>query len=121
MLEISQYRIKGAEIKLERDGHLIVGFSSQVIVNEQLISLREIKENFFLAFYNCDLSKCDLKLLFQTFITHVGIFHASFGDADLIKLCESNNLLLVKLHDTLVTQTCINEIKEKKPHLQIFN
>lgn len=119
MQEVIRYKIKGAEIKLEHNGGLIVGFSSQTVVDEQLIALREIKENYFLAFYNCDLSKCNLKLLVHTGITQVGIFHASFGNTDLIKLCESENLYLIKLHDTLVTQNCINEIKAKNTRLKI--
>ncbi len=121
MLEVIEYKIKGAEIKLERNGNLIVGFSSQTIVDEQLIALREIKKNYFLAFYNCDLSKCNLKLLIQPGITQIGIFHALFSNADLRELCESENLHLIKLHDTRVTQSCINEIMEKTPRLKIFS
>jgi hypothetical protein len=120
MQEVIRYKINGAEIKLAHNGGLIVGFSSQIIIDEQLMALRDIKENYFLAFYNCDLSQCNLKLLVHMGVTQIDIFHASFNDADLMALCESDSLCLVKLHDTRVTQSCINKINEKNPKIKIF-
>lgn len=120
MQNVGQYRIKGAEIKREKNGGLIVGFSSQVIVDEQLMGLRNIKEKYFLAFYSCDFSKCNLNILVQLGVSEMGIFHSSFGDADLVALSQSKALELVKLHDTLVTQACIDEIKKQRPSLRIL-
>jgi|GEM_PF-2213328 len=119
MEDVIRYKIKGAEIKFERNGGLIVGFSSQTIADEQLIALRDIKEKYFLAFHCCDFSRCNLEILVQLEIAHIGIFHGSFGNAELIELSQSENLELIKLHDTFVSQSCISEIKIKKPNLEI--
>jgi len=120
MQEVRQYHIKGAEIKREKSGHLIVGFSSQVMADEQLIALKDIEEKFFLAFYGCDLSRRNLEILVQLGVLELGVFHSSFSDADLTVLSQSNTLEHVKLHDTLVTQACIDEIKKQRPQLRIF-
>lgn len=115
-----QYHIKGAEIKREKKGRLIVGFSSQVIADQQLIALKNIKEKFFLAFYGCDLSRSSLEILVQLGVSELGVFHSLFSDADLVVLSQSQALELVKIHDTLVTQACIEEIQKQRPKLRIF-
>lgn len=120
MQEVLQYKIKGAEIKREKNGYLIVGFSSQLITNEQLMALQSINEKFFLAFYGCALSRSNLEILVLLGVSEVGIFHSSFCDADLVFISQSKALGLVKLHDTLVTQACIDEVRNQKPQLRIF-
>jgi hypothetical protein len=120
MREISQYKIKGAEVKRAKNGCLIVGFSSKFILDEQLLELKNINERFFLVFYGSNLSSSNLNILLSLDVAEVGVFHSSFCDADLVKLSQSMSLELVKLHDTLVTQSCIDEIKRLKPELKIF-
>lgn len=120
MLEVQQYQIKGAEIKREKNGHLIVGFSSRSVADEQLKELQKIEQKFFLAFYGCALSRSNLEILVRLGVSEVGIFHSTFCDADLVFISQSKALGLVKLHDTLVTQACIDEVRKQRPQLYIF-
>lgn len=121
MQEVKRYQIRGAEIKREKNGHLIIGFSSRIVADEQLEGLKNMGEKFFLAFYGCNLSKSNLETLVQIGVSELGIFHSSFADADLVLLSQSQSLEHLKLHDTAVTQACINEIQKQRPQLRIFN
>lgn len=121
MEDVIRYEIKGAEIKRERNGGLIIGFSYQTIFDEQLLALKDVEEKYFLAFYCCNLSRCNLEILVQLTITQIGIFHASFSNTELIILSQSETLELIKLHDTIVSPSCISEINLKKPHLKIVS
>lgn len=119
MQKVDQHQIEGAEIKREDGGTLIVGFSSQKIRNEQLASLKAVKEDYFLAFYGCDFSKCNLALLAQIDVKQIGVFYSKFDDKDLNKIANSRSLELLKLHDTKVTPDFIKNMQELHPHLKI--
>jgi hypothetical protein len=117
MQEVDMYQIDNAEIKREKYGLLIIGFYSQKITDNQLTSLLDIKEEYFLAFYSCDFSLCELEILVRTGTKKIGIFHSLFGDNELKVLSCSPTLELITLHDTKVTDSCIAEVSKKNPNL----
>ncbi|MBC6906675.1 hypothetical protein DWB84_14575 [Saccharophagus sp. K07] len=120
MQEVSEYKINGAEIKRAKNGLLILVFSSKTISDAQLNELKEIKEDFFLVFYGCNLSRSNIDVLICLGVMEIGIFHSSFCDADFIVLVQSKNLRYVKLHDTSVTLACVEEIKRLRLDLKVF-
>lgn len=119
MKEVNLYQIEKAEIKREKNGCLIVGFSSQRICNDQLIALNSVSESFFLGFYSCDFSVCDLREISSTNIKNIGVFHSSFGDDEIKILSDLDSLESIKLHDTNVTSRCIFELRQVNNKLLI--
>lgn len=119
MQKVNLYKVHGAEIKREKSGLLIVGFSSQSILDSQLIELNSIKENFFLGFYCCSFYDCDLGNLKSERVESIGIFHSTFGDEELKILSRLSNIYLIKLVDTNVTAECIFEIKQANGKIKI--
>lgn len=111
MQRVDSYHIDGAEIKREKNGYLIIGFSSQKITDSQIVALEGINEDFFLAFYNCAFSEKTIDFLANSKARSVGIFHSSFGDHELKQLSQSESLESLKLYDTKVTAECIFEIR----------
>ena len=119
MQKVNLYKVHGAEIKREKSGLLIVGFSSQSILDSQLIELNSIKENFFLGFYCCSFYDCDLGNLKSERVESIGIFHSTFGDEELKILSRLSNIYLIKLVDTNVTAECIFKIKQANGKIKI--
>lgn len=119
MQKVNLYKVHGAEIKREKSGGLIVAFSSQSILDSQLIGLSSIKENFFLGFYCCKFHDCDLSNLKSERIEGIGVFHSAFGDKELKILSHLSNVNLIKLVDTSVTYECISEIRRANGKIKI--
>ena len=119
MQKVNLYKVHGAEMKREKAGGLIVGFSSQNILDSQLIELNSIKENFFLGFFSCSFYDCDLNSLKSERVEGSGIFHSAFGDKELKILSHLSNINLIKLVDTSVTAECISEIKQANEKIKI--
>jgi hypothetical protein len=119
MQKVNLYKVHGAEIKREKSGGLIVGFSSQSILDSQLVELSSIKENFFLGFYCCSFYDCDLSSLKSDRVESIGIFHSAFGDKELRVLSHLSNINLIKLVDTSVTSKCISEIRQANGKIKI--
>jgi hypothetical protein len=119
MQKVDLYSVQGAEIKREKSGGLIVGFSSQSISDGQLIELNSLKENFFLGFYSCIFYDCDLSTLTSERVEGVGVFHSAFGDKELKILSHLSGIRSIKLVDTSVTAKCISEIMQANGKIKI--
>ena len=110
----------GSEIKTDKNNQLIIGFTSQTISNEQLNLLVEIDDDSLFAFYSCDFSKCNLKLLENSKCEKIAIIYCQFYDRDLYSLCKIKSLNWLKLFDTKVNSHAVEKVLSEKSNLIII-
>lgn len=110
----------GAEVKTDKKNQLVVGFTSQIISNNQLFLMNKIEEDCVLAFYGCDFSCCDLALIIGSKIEKIAIFYSKFSDRDLLKLSASENLKFLKLFDTQVTDETLKQVRRDNGGIEFY-
>jgi hypothetical protein len=110
----------GAEIKRDKTGQLIIGFTSQKMSNEQLDLLKNVSDDCLLAFYSCDFSRCDLSLLKKSNFKRIALIYCQFEDKNLYDICEIPSLGWLKLFDTQVTNEAVEKILLTKTNLKIM-
>jgi hypothetical protein len=105
----------GAEIKRDKTGQLIIGFTSQKMSNEQLDLLKNVSDDCLMAFYRCDLS-----LLKKSNFKRIALIYCQFEDKNLYDICEIPSLGWLKLFDTPVTNEAVEKILFTKTNLKIM-
>lgn len=103
MITTDEFKQLGIEIKKDKYGNSIIGVSSQKISNEQLQLLTKASEDFLLAFYGCDFSECDLKILGNSKFKKVAIIYSNICDRQLPHICAIKSLSWLKIFDTKIT------------------
>lgn len=109
----------GAEVKHDKNGQLIIRFSSQQLSDSQLLLLRELTEKCLVAFYGCDFSNCDLNILKDSTLMQIAIIYSNFTDENLREIVQNKSLRLLKLFDTKVSEGLVKQISSEMGELKI--
>ena len=109
----------GAEVKKDKNNRLLVGFYHQNVSNEQLNLLNKVNDDCLLAFYGCDFSECDLKMLKHASFKRIGLIYCKFENNHLHDICEMPSLNWLNLVDTQVTNDAEEKMLLNKPNLVI--
>ena len=110
----------GGSIKILKNGNRIATFASCEITQktiEFLVTYINVKD---LLFHYCDFKDVNLSTLNKSNITTLSSMHGNFNDEHLQQLEVNLSLKTLKLHDTKVSKSAINQFLLKRPDVKLI-
>lgn len=110
----------GGTIKILKNGNRIVTFASCEITQKTIEFLVRCINVENLLFHYCDFKGINLSILNKSNITTLSFMHGNFNDELLKQLEVISSLKTLKLHDTKVSKSAINQFLLKRPDVKLI-